>query len=178
VLAYIGWRCTSFSPGAARVVAGVAAAAPLGFAGYFVARLDRSLRAYLLSVVTQGRQRVAAIGAAVCLALLISATFAPRQWLPWLLGVAAIGGFGVRLLTVSASNAHVRSEGAGARHDRTGLLVWILVVLCLTAAVLWELSPAGATGGAQGWVVPGVLVLVVAALVCLIVILRRRRARP
>jgi tetratricopeptide (TPR) repeat protein len=173
VLAYVGWRVSGFSVGGARVVAGVAALAPIGFAAYFVARLDRSLRGYLMTVVTQGRQRVAAIGAAVCLALLLTATAAPARWLPWLLGVAALGGFAVRLLTVSASNAHVRSAGLEVRRDRLSVLLWWVVVLCLAAAIVVELAALHQSW----WLTVIVVVLAVAALTSLVVLFRRRRAR-
>jgi tetratricopeptide (TPR) repeat protein len=173
VLAYVGWRVSGFSVGGARVVAGVAALAPLGFAAYFVARLDRSLRTYLLTVVTQGRQRVAAIGAGVCLVLLLAATAAPARWLPWLLGVAAVGGFAVRLLTVSASNAHVRSAGISVRRDRLAVVLWWVVVVCLAAAIVVEL----ATLHQSWWLTVLVVVLAIAALTCLVVLFRRRRGR-
>jgi Flp pilus assembly protein TadD len=173
VLSYVGWRMTDFSVPGARVLAGAAALAPMGFAAYFVARLDRSLRAYLRSVLTQGRQRVAAIGAAFCLALLLSATVAPAGWLPWLLGVAAVGGFAVRLLTVSESNAHVRSAGGGVPPDRVSVVLWWAVILSIGAAIVLEIS---ATGGGW-WLSVAALLLVFAAVVCLIVIVRRKSAR-
>jgi Flp pilus assembly protein TadD len=119
VLAYLGWRVADFSAPGARVLAGAAALAPLGFAGYFLSRLDRALRSYLVTVVTHGRQRVAAVGAAACLALLLTATVAPARWLAWLLGAAALGAFVVRLLTVSATNAQIGdASGKGKRSGR------------------------------------------------------------
>jgi tetratricopeptide (TPR) repeat protein len=173
VLAYVGWRVSGFSVAGARVVAGVAVLVPLAFATYFVARLERSLRGYLLTVVTHGRQRVAAIGAAVCLALLLTATAAPATWLPWLLGVAAMGGFAVRLLTVSASNAHVRSAGLGVRRDRLGMLLWWLVVVCLSAAIVVEVVALH-----HGWwLTVIVLVLAITGLTSLVLLFRRRRGR-
>ncbi|MFC7274205.1 tetratricopeptide repeat protein [Paractinoplanes rhizophilus] len=173
VLAYVGWRMTEFSVGGARVLAGVAALAPIAFAAYFVARLDRSLRAYLMSVLTQGRQRIAAIGAALCLLLLLSATVTPAGWLAWVLGVAAVGGFGVRLLTVSASNAHVRAAGVNVSPDRVSVVLWWVVIGCVVAAILLEI---GATDSAW-WLSAAALLLVLAAAVCLAVLIRRRRAR-
>jgi len=173
VLAYVGWRTAEFSVPAARVLAGAAALVPIGFAAYFVTRLDRSLRAYLISVITSGRQRIAAIGAGVCLALLLLATVAPADWLPWLLGVAAVGGFAVRLLTVSASNAHVRSAGIDTRPDRVSVALWWAVIACIGVAILLEI---GATPE-RWWFSPAALLLVVAAVVCLVVIVRRRRSR-
>jgi Flp pilus assembly protein TadD len=174
VLAYVGWRMAEFSVGGARILAGAAALAPIGFATYFVTRLDRSLRAYLMTVLTQGRQRIAAIGAGLCLALLLAATMAPARSLPWLLGVAAIGGFAVRLLTVSASNAHVRSAGVSISVDRVNILLWWVVVGCVVAAIVLEL---GATSAAW-WLSVTALLLVLAAGICLAVLVRRRRARP
>jgi len=173
VLAYVGWRMTAFSVGGARILAGAAALVPIGFAAYFVTRLDRSLRAYLMTVLTQGRQRIAAIGAALCLALLLAATVAPAGSLPWLLGVAAIGGFAVRLLTVSASNAHVRSAGVNLAVDRVNIVLWWVVIGCIVAAIVLEL---GATNEAW-WLSVTALLLVLAAGICLAVLVRRRRAR-
>jgi hypothetical protein len=163
---------TEFSVGGARLVAGAAALAPMAFATYFVGRLDRSLRAYLMTVLTQGRQRIAAIGAGLCLTLLLAATVAPAGSLPWLLGVAAVGGFAVRLITVSASNAHVRSAGIGTS-DRVTTVLWWLVIGCIGLAVLLEIG----AGDGDRWFSLGALLLVVAAVVCLAVIVRRRRAR-
>ncbi|BCJ44041.1 hypothetical protein GCM10010168_68440 [Actinoplanes ianthinogenes] len=97
VFAYLGWRVADDSPGWARVLAAVAALAPAGYAGYFLLRVDRVLRAYLKEVVT--RQRAATLAAALSLALLLAATVAPVDWLPGLLGVASLAGFAVRLLT-------------------------------------------------------------------------------
>ncbi|MGX6606667.1 tetratricopeptide repeat protein [Micromonosporaceae bacterium Da 78-11] len=143
VLAYIGWRVADFSVPGARVLAGLAALAPIGFAAYFLAQLDSSLRAYLMTVLAYGRQRVAAIGAAVCLALLLTATAAPASWLSWLLGFAALGGFGVRLLTVSASNAHVRSAGIDTGVGRRiRVLAWF-GGLCVVIALLTGLAATG-----------------------------------
>ena len=173
VLAYVGWRMTAFSVGGARILAGAAALVPIGFAAYFVTRLDRSLRAYLMTVLTQGRQRIAAIGAALCLALLLAATVAPAGSLPWLLGVAAIGGFAVRLLTVSASNAHVRSAGVNLAVDRVNIVLWWVVIGCIVAAIVLEL---GATNEAW-WLSVTALLLVLAAGICLAVLVRRRRVR-
>ena len=173
VLAYVGWRMTEFSVGGARLLAGVAALAPVAFAAYFVARLDRSLRAYLVTLLTAGRQRIAAIGAAFCLVLLVAATVAPAGWLPWVLGVAAVGGFVVRLITVSASNAHVRSAGVGSPPDRASVVLWWALIICIGAAIVLEI---GATE-ARWWLSLSALLLVVAAVVCLVVIVRRRRAR-
>jgi len=173
VLAYVGWRVAGFSVTGARVVAGVAAFAPPAFAALFLGRLDRSLRVYLVTVLTRGRQRVAAIGAAVCLVLLLTATVAPAAWLHWLLGFAALGGFAVRLLTVSASNAHVRSAGIDVRRDRTSVLLWWVVVSCLVVAIAVEITAARP----QWWLTLVVLALAVGALTGLTVIVFRRRAR-
>jgi hypothetical protein len=126
-----------------------------------------------MTVLTQGRQRIAAIGAALCLALLLAATVAPAGSLPWLLGVAAIGGFAVRLLTVSASNAHVRSAGVNLAVDRVNIVLWWVVIGCIVAAIVLEL---GATNEAW-WLSVTALLLVLAAGICLAVLVRRRRAR-
>ncbi|MFF5297006.1 tetratricopeptide repeat protein [Paractinoplanes globisporus] len=173
VLAYVGWRMTEFSVGGARVVAGAAALAPMLFAAYFVVRLDRSLRAYLLTVLTQGRQRIAAIGAAICLALLLASTVAPAGSLPWLLGIAAIGGFAVRLLTVSASNAHVRSAGVNVSVDRVSIVLWWVVIGCVVAAIVLEIDASDEAW----WFSVGALLLVLTAVICLVILTRRRRAR-
>jgi Flp pilus assembly protein TadD len=173
VLAYVGWRMTEFSVPGARVLAGGSALVTMGFAAYFVARLDRSLRTYLMSVLTTGRQRIAAIGFALCLLLLLSATVAPAGSLPWLLGAAALGGFAVRLLTVSATNAHVRAAGVGTPVDRVTVVLWWVIIVCMISAILLQI---GATETAW-WFSAAALGLVAAAMVCLAVIVRRRRAR-
>jgi tetratricopeptide (TPR) repeat protein len=173
ILAYVGWRVAEFSDTGARVVAGLAAIVPLAFAAYFVARLDRSLRSYLMTVLTHGRQRVAAIGAGICTALLLAAVAAPGSWLQWLLGAAALGGFAVRLLTVSASNAHVRSAGLAVERDRLSVILWWVVVLCLVAAIGFEIV---ATQD-RWWLSLVVIVLAIVIAVCLFVIVRRWRAR-
>jgi Flp pilus assembly protein TadD len=174
VLAYAGWRVADFSAPGARVLAGVAALAPMAFAAYFLSRLDRSLRAYLMTVLTYGRQRIAVIGAAVCLALLLTATAAPAGWLPELLGAAAIGGFVVRLLTVSASNEHVRSAGIEVSTGwpvRT--LAWIGGIAVAVALV--------AAFAAVGHPDPALIVLAAAgtalAVISFGMILRRRHRR-
>jgi tetratricopeptide (TPR) repeat protein len=140
LLAYVGWRVLEFSVPGARLLAACAALAPAGFAAYFVHRLDRPLRAYLVTVLTQGRQRIAAVLAAAGVALLLTATAAPEPWLSWLLGLAAAGGFAARLLTVSASNAHVRSAGIDVPRIGTATLGvvaaggGIVALFCLLAA--------------------------------------------
>jgi Flp pilus assembly protein TadD len=173
VLAYVGWRMTEFSVAGARLLAGASALTSVGFAAYFVLRLDRPLRAYLLNVLAYGRQRIAAIGFAVCLLLLITSTFAPAGWLPWLLGTAALGGFAVRLLTVSATNAHVRAAGGGTPPDRVSIVLWWVIIGCMVAAILLQIG----TADAAWWFSAAALTMVAAAMVCLIVIVRRRRAR-
>ncbi|GIF15255.1 tetratricopeptide repeat protein [Actinoplanes teichomyceticus] len=97
VFAYLGWRTASDSTGWARLLAAVAALAPAGYAGYFLARVDGVLRSYLRVVLI--RQRAAGIAAVLTLALLLTATVAPAGWLPSLLGVASLAGLAVRLLT-------------------------------------------------------------------------------
>ncbi|GIE98399.1 UDP-N-acetylglucosamine-peptide N-acetylglucosaminyltransferase [Paractinoplanes rishiriensis] len=166
VLAYVGWRMTEISVSGARLLAGVAAAAPLGTAAYFVCRLDRPLRAYLRGLLAEGRQRIAAIGAAVCLVLLIGATVAPAGWLGRLLGCAALGAFAVRLISISAARTK-------ARTDRVDLALWWAVILCIAAAIVLE---AGATE-THWYLSLAALLLVVVAVVCLVVIVRRHRSR-
>jgi tetratricopeptide (TPR) repeat protein len=173
VLAYVGWRMTAFSTGGARVVAGVAVLAPVGFAAYFVARLDRSLRAYLSGEIIQGRQRIAAIGAALCLLLLLAATAAPGSWLPGLLGAAALGGFAVRLITISAAAAHARSVAGNPARDRVTMTLWWAVIGSIGAAVVLEVVAADASW----WLSLTALLLVIVAVVCLLVIVGRRRSR-
>jgi Flp pilus assembly protein TadD len=175
VLAYVGWRVADFSVPAARVLAGLAALAPIGFATYFLTRLDRSLRAYLLSVLTYGRQRIAVIGAAICLVLLLTATAAPASWLSWLLGGAALGGFTVRLLTVSASNAHVRSAGVEVTHRwPVRVLAWFAGI-CVAVALLTSLAAAGEADPA-GLVVVAVVAAGLAAVALGMIHYRRRRS--
>ncbi|MEV4344241.1 tetratricopeptide repeat protein [Actinoplanes sp. NPDC049596] len=140
LLAYIGWRVLDFSVPGARLLAAAAALAPIGVAAYFVLRLDRPLRAYLLTVLTFGRQRVAAVLAAVSIGLLLIATAAPRPWMGWLLGLAAAGGFAARLLTVSASNAHVRAAGIPVPRGLSSPTLWIITVGC---AVIGTMCLAG-----------------------------------
>ncbi len=103
ILAYVGWRVLEFSVPGARLLAGAGAVAPLGVAAYFATRLDRSLRAYLVTLLAHGRQRLAAVLAGVSIALLLTATVSPQAWMGWQLGLAAAGGFAARLLTISAS---------------------------------------------------------------------------
>ena len=175
VLAYVGWRVADFSVPAARVLAGLAALAPIGFAAYFLSQLDRSLRAYLLSVLTYGRQRVAVIGAGICLALLLVATAAPASWLSWLLGGAALGGFAVRLLTVSASNAHVRSAGIEVTYRWSiRVLAWFAAIFGATALV-FALAALGVADPA-GLVVLAVAAAVLALAALSMIQVRRRRS--
>ncbi|SNY74333.1 tetratricopeptide repeat protein [Paractinoplanes atraurantiacus] len=136
LLAYVGWRVLDFSVPGARLLAAAAALAPVGVAAYFVMRLDRPLRTYLINVLTYGRQRVAAVLAAVSIVLLLTATVAPRGWMGWLLGLAAAGGFAARLLTVSASNAHVRSAGIAVPRGLSGPALWIIMVGCAVIGTL------------------------------------------
>jgi Flp pilus assembly protein TadD len=173
VLAYVGWRMTEFSVSGARLLAGASALVTVGFAAYFVMRLDRSLRTYLMTVLTQGRQRIAAIGFTACLLLMLASTVAPAVSLPWLLGAAALGGFAVRLLTVSATNAHVRSAGIGTPPDKVSIALWWVIIVCMMAAIVLQIG----TTEAAWWFSAAALTLVAVAMVCLVVIVRRRRAR-
>jgi hypothetical protein len=172
LLAYIGWRVLEFSVPGARLLAAAAALAPVGFAVYFVGRLDRSLRAYLRTVLTYGRQRIAAVTAGVSTALLLIAVVAPEAWLSWLLGLAAAGGFGARLLTVSASNAHVRSAGVDVPRISTATLVIVAAAVGVIGLASLVAGAAERDAGLLGLsaVLLGLTGLAVA------MILRRRRA--
>jgi Tfp pilus assembly protein PilF len=171
LLAYIGWRVLEFSVPAARLLAAAAAVAPAGFAAYFVLRLDRSLRAYLITVLTQGRQRIAAILAATSVALLLTATAAPESWLSWLLGLAVGGGFAARLLTVSATNAHVRSAGIDV--PRFSLVT--LWVIAWGAGVTGFLCLVGGLGDESPVLLGLAVVLLGAAAAAFATMVRRRR---
>ncbi|MEV6347083.1 tetratricopeptide repeat protein [Actinoplanes sp. NPDC051851] len=103
VLAYLGWQVADDSAAGARVLAAAAALVPAAYAGYFVARLDRGLRAYLKDVLS--RRRIAGLTTAVTLLLLLAATVAPAEWLTELLAAATIAGFAVRLLTAVVPRA-------------------------------------------------------------------------
>jgi Flp pilus assembly protein TadD len=173
VLAYVGWRMTEVSVPGARVLAGVAALAPVGFATYFVARLERSLRAYLKGVVTQGRERLAVIGAALCLVLLLAATVAPAHWLPGVLGAAALAGFLVRLITISAAAAQLRATGGNAVPDRVTMALWWAVIGFIASAIALQVVVTDP----RTWLSLTTLSLVIAAVVCLVVIVGRRRSR-
>jgi tetratricopeptide (TPR) repeat protein len=173
LLAYLGWRVLDFSVPGARLVAGVAALAPVGFATVFVAKLDRPLRAYLATVLRYGRQRIAAIVAGVGVLMLLTATVAPRPWLSWLLGLSAAGGFAARLLTVSASNAHVRAAGIDVPRFTT-VTLWIVASGCGAIGLLLlvgGLSDASLVLLGVAAVLLGVAAMAFATLV------RRRRTR-
>lgn len=173
LLAYVGWRVLEFSVPGARLLAATAALTPAGFAAYFVHRLDRPLRAYLVAVIAYGRQRIAAVLAAAGVALLLTATVAPEPWLSWLLGLAAAGGFAARLLTVSASNAHVRSAGIDVPRIGTATLgvvaggAGIVALFCLVA---------GWTEGHPGLLALAVALSAVAGATLTAIVRRRRRA--
>jgi tetratricopeptide (TPR) repeat protein len=172
LLAYIGWRVLDFSVPGARLLAGAAAVAPLAFAAVFVRQLDRSLRGYLVTVLTYGRQRVAAIVAAASILMLLTATAAPRDWLSWLLGLAAAGGFAARLLTVSASNAHVRSAGVDVPRFST-VTLWALTAGCGVVGLLFLIGGLGDTS----LILLGLAVLLLAvAGAAFVTLMRRRRA--
>ncbi len=172
LLAYIGWRVLEFSVPGARLLAAAAALAPVGFAGYFIGRLDRPLRAYLLTVLTYGRQRIAAVTAAVSTALLLTAIAAPESWLSWLLGLAAAGGFAARLLTVSASNAHVRSAGV----DVPRISTVTLVIVAAATGLIGLFSLIGGVGDSHVGLLGLSAVLLGVTGLAVATILRRRRA--
>lgn len=173
VLAYVGWRMTVVSVGGARILAAVAVLAPVGFAAYFVGRLDRALRAYLSNEIIQGRQRIAAVGAALCLVLLAGSTVAPADWLPTLLGAAAMVGFAVRLITISAAAAHARSVAGGRNRDGVTVVLWWAVIGSIGVGVVLQVVATDAVW----WPSVAALVLVIVAVVCLLVIVGRRRSR-
>jgi tetratricopeptide (TPR) repeat protein len=173
LLAYVGWRVLDFSVPGARLVAGVAALAPVAFAAVFVAKLDRPLRAYLVAVLRYGRQRVAAIVAGVGVLMLLTATAAPRSWLSWLLGLAAAGGFAARLLTVSASNAHVRSAGI----DVPRVSMATLGIVAVGCGAIGLLLLVGGLSDASLVLLGLAAVLLGVAAMAFATLVRRRRAR-
>jgi tetratricopeptide (TPR) repeat protein len=175
ILAYVGWRVQEFSVPWARVVAGIAALVPTVIAVVFVRQLDRSLRGYLMSVLAYGRQRVAAVLAGSGIVLLLLATVAPAAWLGWLLGLAAAFGFVARLLTVSASNAHVRSAGIDVPPVFGNVSLSIIGSLAALIGLLLLLSGLGE--GEPGLIVSSGFVLALAAIAFVIVFRRRRKAR-
>ena len=177
LLAYAGWRVHDYSVPAARLLAGAAVLAPAAFAAFFVARLDRPLRRYLLTVLTYGRQRVAAILAAVSAVLLLAATVSPAGWMAWQLGAAAGGGFAARLLTVSASHAHVRSAGIAVPRLFGAVSLWIIAVACALLGLLCLVVGAG--GGSDDSLILAAMALVLfagAAAAVTTIVRRRRRA--
>lgn len=171
LLAYIGWRVLEFSVPGARLLAAAAALAPGGFAAYFVGRLDPPLRTYLVTVLTYGRQRIAAVTAAISAALLLTALVAPEAWLSWLLGLAAAGGFAARLLTVSATNAHVRAAGLDV--PRFSLVT--LGIVAAGAGVLGLVCLAGGVTGSDAGLLGLSAVLLGVAGFTTALIRRRRR---
>ncbi|MBO3743753.1 tetratricopeptide repeat protein [Actinoplanes flavus] len=105
LLAFLGWRTAGSSVLGARLAAAAAVLVPAAYAGYFVSRLDPSLRVYLRDLVTHGRQRIAVAAAVLAFVLLLAALVAPAAWLGGLLGSATAAGFVVRLLTAKAGTA-------------------------------------------------------------------------
>jgi Flp pilus assembly protein TadD len=173
VLAYVGWRVAETGAvSAARVLAGVAALAPVAFAGWFVSRLSATLRAYLRTVVTSGGQRNAAVGAVISVAMLLTATAAPATWLVWLLGGAALASIGVRVLTVSETNARVRAAGV---HVPRGPATVTLVLIGVAGALGAVLTVLGAVESGRVALYGLAGVLAVAAAGCCVVLVRRRR---
>ncbi|MFC7529597.1 tetratricopeptide repeat protein [Actinoplanes sp. GCM10030250] len=166
LLAYIGWRLASDSAGAARVVAALAALAPAAYAGYFLARLDPALRRYLRDLLAHGRQRVAAIAAGVSLTLLLSAVVAPDGWLSVLLGTATAAGFAVRLLTAPAEEPG--ESGRGLSSHSLWLVAGVLLAVATGVAATEVADPA--------WRPAAVTIALAGAAVCLLIVVRRRRA--
>ena len=157
VLAYVGWRVTEFSVGGARVAGRRGRAGParrsrptswLGWTG--------SLRAYLMTVLTQGRQRIAAIGAA----RLPRAAARRDRRAGRLAALAARGGRAGRLRGAAADRLGLqrarplgRRERAARPDERRCSGGWSCC--CLVAAIVLELAAAR----------PAALVAVVVALV-------------
>ena len=168
LLAYPGWRLAAPSPGAARLLAAAAALAPAAYAGYFLSRLDPSLRAYLRDLLTHGRQRVAVLAAGLAVIPLLIALVAPAGWLPALLGTATLAGFAVRLLT-----APVDEPGEPGRGLTNHSLVLIAgVCVAVTVGIL-------NTDTLQApWRFPAVTAAIAATAVCLSIIARRRLRSP
>jgi hypothetical protein len=98
-------------PGWARVLAVLGVALPVAYAWRFVDGLDRGLRQYLVSLLTTGRRRPAAIGAGVSTVLMVSAVAAPTSWVSGLLVSAAVAALLVRILTTAETNDHARAAG-------------------------------------------------------------------
>ncbi|MBW6437565.1 tetratricopeptide repeat protein [Actinoplanes hulinensis] len=103
LLSFVGWRTAGASVLGARLAAAAAVLIPVAYAGYFVARLDPSLRVYLRGLLAHGRQRIAVAAAGLAFVLLLAALVAPAAWLGGLLGAATAAGFTVRLLTAPAT---------------------------------------------------------------------------
>ncbi|MEV0896705.1 tetratricopeptide repeat protein [Actinoplanes sp. NPDC049802] len=124
LLAYLGWRVAESSAPGARLAAAAAVLVPAAYAGYFVGRLDPSLRGYLWGLLTHGRQRIAVTAAGLAFALLLAALVAPASWLGGLLGTATAAGFAVRLLTAPADE-----PGESGRRLSTYSL-WLFAGVC------------------------------------------------
>ncbi|NMO55016.1 hypothetical protein HH310_28005 [Actinoplanes sp. TBRC 11911] len=105
--------------------------------------------------------------------MLLTATAAPRPWLSWLLGLAAAGGFAARLLTVSASNAHVRSAGIDVPRVSVATL-WIVAAGCGTIGLLFLV---GGLGDASLVLLGAGVVLLGVAAMAFATLVRRRRTR-
>lgn len=106
------------------------------YAARYVGALSPTLRRYLWSVVTTGRQRTAAVGAALCTVVLLAVVAGPAAWAWPALGVAAVGALLVRVTTVSETNDHVRSAGIAVPYVLgTAVLVIIIVASGLLAAL-------------------------------------------
>ncbi|MET0423249.1 MAG: UDP-N-acetylglucosamine-peptide N-acetylglucosaminyltransferase [Actinoplanes sp.] len=178
LLAYVGWRVLDFSVPGARILAGAAALLPVAFAVYFVGRLDRSSRRYLVDVLTHGRQRIAAVTAGVSVLLLLAALVAPESWLTWLLGLAAAGGFAARLLTVAATNAHVRSAGIEVPRFFGTVSLAVIAIGAATVGLLCLLGGLPEVGDGPNWLLVslGAALILVGAFATGVLVRRRRRA--
>ncbi|GAA4943063.1 tetratricopeptide repeat protein [Actinoplanes utahensis] len=167
LLAYLGWRFTETSPGAARLLAAAAALAPTAYAGYFLTRLDPTLRAYLRDLLTQGRQRIAVPAAGVAVFPLLISLVAPAAWLPVLLGTATLAGFAVRLLTAPLDEPG--ESGRGLATHSLVLIAGACAAVSVGALSTDTLSPS--------WRLPAAAAAFAITAGCLAVI-ARRRLRP
>ena len=79
----------------------------------------------------------------------------------------------MRLITISAAAAQLRATGGSGAPDRVTMALWWAVIGCIAVAIVLQVIVTGS----RGWLSLTTLSLVVAAVVCLLVILGRRRSR-
>ncbi|MBU2671009.1 hypothetical protein KOI35_46685 [Actinoplanes bogorensis] len=87
-LSYVTTRLADDRPGAARLLALVAVAGPVAYAGRFLSRLDPGLRAYLTDVVSTARMRIVLACTGTALTVLLGAAALPSA-VTWKCTVAA-----------------------------------------------------------------------------------------